>query len=294
MGNHPIIKKPTLENQNSYLQTLLMLLIITIFVNFSDAPSANAGEPISANLEEIGGGVVSLPGGCFQMGSPPNEPGHYNNETLHLVCLNPFSITRREITNQDFRRFRPDHDSGDYEGVSLNDSNQPVVRVSWHDGVAFAAWLSSQSGKRYRLPTEAEWEYAARGGTTTSRYWGNNPHQACQYANVSDSSATRRWPRWYGHHCDDGYPVTAPVGSFRANAFGLYDMLGNVWEWTCSSFATGYDGSETHCQTQGDGLRVFRGGAWFDGPGWVRTALRASSPPDNRYGLLGFRLARDP
>ena len=146
---------------------------------------------------------------------------------------------------------------------------------------------------RFRLPTEPEWEYAARAGTTTARYWGNDPDEACGYASVYDQQTRREFGfDWESHSCDDGYRVTAPVGSFKPNAFGLHDMLGNVSEWTCSAYKENYDGSEQKCS---DSARFYslRGGSWSGIPRWVRAAARSVSYPDTRRNFIGFRLARD-
>ena len=148
--------------------------------------------------------------------------------------------------------------------------DHPVVCVSFNDAMAYVEWLRVETGKPFRLPTEAEWEFAARGGTTTPRYWGKDPARACDYANVFDnnslSNAVYDWPR---HDCRDGHTFTAPVGSFKANGYGLKDMLGNVWEWTCSQYANynprhgllGLSGEETRCGS-GKSNRSIRGGAW--------------------------------
>ena len=136
---------------------------------------------------------INLPGDCFQMGSPKDEDGRRDNEALHRVCVEPFALADTTVTNGQYRLFRSEHDSGDYEGHSLNGDDQPVVEVSWEDAGAYADWLSKKTGKRIRLPTEAEWEYAARAGTTTARFWGDDPAQACAYANVADQSAGKQF-----------------------------------------------------------------------------------------------------
>ena len=164
--------------------------------------------------------------------------------------------------------------------------------MSWYGAVAYADWLSDKTGETYRLPTEAEWEYAARAGTDTARYWGADADEACRYGNVADQTAKRRWSDWTIHNCDDGYATTAPVGRFQANEWALYDMLGNVWEWTCSAYAEDYDGSETRCQTSGGARRVYRGGSWYSVPRSLRAANRYRNSPASRYFRLGFRLAR--
>ncbi len=170
----------------------------------------------------------------------------------------------------------------------------PVACVSWNDAVAYAEWLSNKTGKRYRLPTEAQWEYAARAGMTTARYWGDEPDDACWYANVGDRSAKRKYTKLAVHDCDDGHVHTAPAGSFRANRFGLHDMLGNLWEWTCSAHEASYDGSEKRCMSKNYAARrVIRGGSWYSRPRFVRSAYRFGFTADDRYDGVGFRLAQD-
>jgi len=170
----------------------------------------------------------------------------------------------------------------------------PVVCVSWNDAQRYVAWLSERTGQAYRLPSEAEWEYAARAGTTSARYWGDDPEQACRYANGADQTEGPDGLTWTEkHECKDGYWYSAPVGSFRPNDWKLYDVLGNVWEWTCSAYAKDYDGSEAKCANKGTtGYLVLRGGAWGDSPAWVRSASRYRGHPTNRDDDLGFRLAR--
>ncbi len=159
----------------------------------------------------------------------------------------------------------------------MNGDDQPVVEVNWHDAVAYAKWLSRKTGKRFRLPTESEWEYAARAGTQTSRYWG----EAIGRNHANCDGCGSRW--------DDSQ--TAPVRSFTPNTFGLFDMLGNVWEWTCSAYTKSYGGSEVKCAVSASKYSL-RGGSWFHAPWWVRATSRLGYP-DNRGPEIGFRLARD-
>ena len=180
-------------------------------------------------------------------------------------------------------------------GYESNDTH-PVVCVSWNDAVAYAAWLSQQTARSYRLPTEAEWEYAARAGTTSMRYWGDEPDQACQYANVADRTDGPGGHAWtVKHHCTDQYWYAAPVGSFQANAWQLSDLLGNVWEWTCSAYDKDYGGAEKECTNKNTtGPRSLRGGSWYyadtnDARGAHRRAL---PPSEDSNGDVGFRCAR--
>ena len=154
----------------------------------------------------------------------------------------------------------------------------PVEKVSWNDIQEFIRKLNNLTGKRFRLPTEAEWEYAARAGTQTSRYWG----EAIGRNNANCKGC--------GSRSDNGQ--TATVGSFKPNAFGLFDMLGNVWEWTCSEYKKSYDGSEQKCSVSARRYSL-RGGSWIRAPWSVRSANRYGLGPGYRLNYLGFRLAQD-
>ena len=174
----------------------------------------------------------------------------------------------------------------------------PVVCVNWDDAHAYTEWLAKKSGRRYRLPTEAEWEYAARAGSKTVRPWGDDARNACRYANVADLSTLREVPgtgSWLFHECDDKHAYTAPVGSYRANAFGLYDVLGNAWEWTeeCQDEANaGAASGNRDCTDSACCRRVLRGGAWVDSPVLVRYDFRFFIDSVDRDFYVGFRVAR--
>lgn len=245
---------------------------------------------------------VWVPGGCFLMGSPQNEKDRKADEgPVHEVCVDGFWMGKTEVSNGQFRKFDPNHNSRDYGGHSLNGDSQPAVYVCWSDANNFAQWLKGQNGGQYnfRLPTEAEWEYACRAGAESSRYWGDDPSAACNYENVADRSAGRQWGWDEIHDCDDSYAATAPVGSFQANLFGLQDMLGNVLEWVADTYAVdAYISHEhknpVHTGESGGADRVIRGGNWHGQPGNVRCANRASGLPGGMNDDLGFRLVREP
>jgi len=153
-----------------------------------------------------------------------------------------------------------------------------VVNVNWFEAKAYSAWLSTQTDMQCRLPTEAEWEYAARAGTTTAYHWGDE--SGSNNANCADCGSL-----WDNQEA-------APVASFFANSHGLYDMSGNVWEWTCSNWREQFDGSEQHCNNDMDDAqsRVVRGGSWINNPANVRSSVRIIIHPFNRYNVLGFRV----
>lgn len=226
-------------------------------------------------------------GGCFTMGSPVSERDHGNDESPHQVCVKGFWIGNTEVTNGQYRRFKPNHDSGNLQGRPLNGDTQPAVNLNWNDANAFAEWLSFEANKRFRLPTEAEWEYATRAGTSTRYYWGDDIDP--RYANFSD----RNDPTGAAiSNLDDGQAVTAPVGHYLPNTLGLHDMAGNVWEWTCSEYNPNYGRSEQQCSTRrpNESQRVVRGGAWNSGPGELRSAKRLPQKPDQRNPMTGFRV----
>ncbi len=279
-------------------------------------PTPTVRPPSSSSAPKM----VRISEGCFQMGSPPTEAGREPgeaNEQQHQVCVQAFELGKYEVTVGEFRRFvtatgyRTDAEKNEgcavWNGTTWNytaglswrslnfkqGDDHPVVCVSWNDAQAYVEWLSQVNGQRYRLPMEAEWEYAARAGTTTARYWGDNPDAACQYANVADRTLQQTFPNFVVHNCTDGYVYTAPVDSFQANRFGLYGMLGNAWEWTCSLYHKDYDDLEQSCTNKDKGgpLAV-RGGGWDGIPVWVRSAYRSRVVPTGRDDNQGFRLAR--
>jgi len=176
--------------------------------------------------------------------------------------------------------------------------DHPVVNVTWNDAVAMARWLSETEGATYRLPTEAEWEYACRAGARGRYQFGDDPQALLRVANVFDADAAANWPRWSAHALagHDGFAFTAPVGSFAPNAFGLYDMHGNAWEWTADWHDERYYGRSPAADPAGPAsgaLRVRRGGSWHTWPFYARCAYRNWNTPQTRYTLVGMRLLRE-
>ena len=176
--------------------------------------------------------------------------------------------------------------------------DHPVVNVTWNDALALSKWLSEKDGVQYRLPSEAEWEYAARAGTRTRYHSGNDVESLLKVANLFDADAGRNWPKWRQHALagHDGYEFTAPVGSFAANAFGLYDMHGNVWEWCADWYGENYYASSPPHDPAGPqqgNVRVRRGGSWHTWPFYVRSSYRNWNAPSTRYTLVGIRLLRE-
>ena len=170
-----------------------------------------------------------------------------------------------------------------------------MVCVSYEDAQHYVEWLSKETKQNYRLMSESEWEYAARAGTTTSRYWGNGEQEACRHANVADRTSKQKYNWTTTFDCEDGYAETAPVGTFKANGFGLQDMLGNVSEWVEDCYNKTYDGAPRDGSAWVAGScssRVIRGGGWGSKPQVVRSAFRNGNTPGYRIVNLGFRVAR--
>ena len=261
--------------------------------------------------------MVVIPPGEFTMGSPESEELRYADESpQHPVRIEgAFALGKYEVTRGEFAAFvdgtgheangcryragtggaRHEASMGWRDPGYAQTDRDPVACVSWDDAKAYIGWLSRKAGTTYRLASESEWEYAARAGTTTARYWGDDADRGCGYANAADLTAKREYADLTVVDCEGGHVRTAPVGSFAANVFGVHDMLGNVWEWTEDCWNETYDGASTDHSARQSGncdLRILRGGSWFNGPRGVRAALRLGNGAVLRSFLFGFRLAR--
>lgn len=279
--------------------------------------------------------MVVVPAGSFTMGSP----GRFNSEgPQHRVTIgHPFAVGKYEVTRVEFSHFvsetgystgnicetHEDVDNISWWGIRDGrhwrkpgfDQTQrdPVVCVNWKDAKAYVAWLSRKTGAEYRLLSESEWEYAARGGTTTTYIWGTQRNEQCRHANAADVSAKKiHHGDWHAilTPCNDGYLYTSPVGSFAPNAFGLYDMTGNVWEWVEDCWHDDYAGapSDGKAWTTGSDCRqrVARGGSWYTGSRGNRPSARGYKTASGNFKIsnrghrisasrmssVGFRVAR--
>ena len=238
--------------------------------------------------------MVVVPGGRFVMGSSVSE----EEGPRHRVTIgSPFAVGVHEVTFAEWdgcvraggcRGYRPD-DEGWGRG------SRPVINVSWNDAQGYVQWLSRETGVRYRLLSEAQWEYVARAGMTTARYWGESETGQCRNGNGYDRTAHAEFAYAQPAICSDGYAYTAPVGSFQPNAFGLYDVLGNVHEWTDDCWNDDYLGTPSDGSARQTGqcaLRVLRGGTWLSIPGLIRSAYRGRDLAGRREDIFGFRVAR--
>jgi formylglycine-generating enzyme required for sulfatase activity len=269
-------------------------------------------------VEDLGLELVWVVPGAFTMGSPANEEDREDDETQHRVTLTRgFWLGKHEVTNGEYQAFlkasgydgRRDAD-GDYlkhfSGGSKmpTDARHPVVWVSWKNAVAFCKWLTEReraagrlpAGYEYRLPAEAEWEYACRAGTSTVYSWGNSFGQGnCNAENDKGSNEDKQCAYFAGR----GLPVdsTMPVGTFPANAWRLHDMHGNVWEWCLDWYDDNYYGrglATDPVNTIAASYRVVRGGSWSFSAWGMRSAYRDGGRPGDSSGDLGFRAALAP
>lgn len=253
--------------------------------------------------------MVVLPPGEYTMGSPASEQERTNSEEpQHRVKIGySFAVGRFDVTREEFGQFvaKTHYDakgtgchvyssgtwekntSANWENPGFNQTGRdPAVCIGWADAKAYVAWLSQKSGKAYRLLSEAEWEYAARGGSAAIRPWGNAlSHDDANY--WADGKPLAQWR--------DQWEYTSPVGSFPANRFGLYDMLGNAWQWVEDCWNDKYAGAPADgspWQSGDCGNRVRRGGSWHDHPEHIRAAIRFWGGTSDHYSNYGFRVAR--
>lgn len=263
--------------------------------------------------------LVVVPPGEFKMGSLEGEPDRPETPIRDVKIAYSFAAGKTPVTNAQFASFIAATKyktekgcgvigAGTYRVVPEADwrdpgygrpprDNEPVVCVSWLDARAYAAWLSKVTKHHYRLLSEAEWEYAARAGTTTRFPWGDTADEACKYANLYDQSALELKMPYEAPPCSDGFVTVAPVASFPPNKFGLYDMIGNVWQWVEDCYLYEYpawpvDGKPVEVYSACP-LRSIRGGSWGTRADRMRPSWRGRDPETRQNILFGFRIARD-
>ena len=231
--------------------------------------------------------LVIVPTGTFRMGS---DAGSIDERPVRSVSVSvPFAIAVHETTRGDYVRFKPSEAPDDDTEARL-----PITGVSWPGAQDYVEWLSEQTGNRYRLPSEAEWEYAARAGTDSRFYFGNDAEQFCGHANIADATFLVQYVKDGTTDCSDDNLRTAAVGTFKPNAFGIHDMLGNVEEWVADCWHDDYRGAPSSQQSRTGGrcaARVIRGGAWDSIPEEATVSYRSSS--NRGSGTRGFRVVRE-
>jgi len=308
--------------------SLLCALLFFLFAGFPAVPVLAQGHVLTLDEERalkpkdtfkecgVCPEMVVVPAGQFIMGSPESESGRSPNEgPQHQVTIAySFAVGKYKVTVDQFAAFVAE--SGYVQGSCLKNNgpeelrgmafrnpnypqagSHPVACLNFADSKAYAEWLARKLGKSYRLLSDAEWEYAARAGSTTRYYFGDDEGDLCRYGNVGDQSSISHLKLNSGTTtalCNDGYIFTAPVGSFLPNAFGLYDMIGNIWEWVEDCNNPDYVGAPTDGSPwlTGDcSQRQGRGGSFIDGTQNVRSAGHTAHD-ERRTGDNGLRVAR--
>ena len=251
-------------------------------------PPAKDKKEITLDLgNNISMKLILIPAGKFTMGSPDGEKDHQADESpqREVTISKPFYMGVYEVTQEQYEQVIGKNPS------SFKGAQNPVETVSWDEAVDFCKKLSQKTGKTVSLPTEAQWEYACRAGSKTRFSFGDADGDLCKYGNYCDQSNTSGYS-WQDKDHNDGHDKTAPVGSFKPNAFGLYDMHGNVWEWCSDWYADSYANAKNQDPQGPDSgtLRVLRGGGWGYVPLYCRSAFRIRCNPVYRYHYVGFRV----
>ena len=270
--------------------------------------------------------MVRVPAGTFVMGTPTadahSSATRAESQAVIVRIAKPYALGKLEVTRREFRAFVADA-GYDVHGPCITWDDQlarfnadrtrgpdnpgrprvvrddhPVACVSWNDAKTYVQWLAHRTGKAYRLPSEAEWEYAARAGSASRWPWGDAAADGCDFANLHDLTSRETFSfGWEPVRCRDGYPDVAPTGALRANAFGLYDMIGNVAEWVEDCATGSYIGRPRDARpwtwAGGCPRRVLRGGSWVSPAEHARSAFRDSAEIGTRADWLGFRVALD-
>ena len=310
--------------------TVVILGLILVLLARLPAAGQEAGEVIQDC--EACPIVIVVPAGTFLMGSPESETarsgegGPGSERPQHEVTIAAaFAVGRYEVA---FAEWDACVEAGGCGGYLPSDEGwgrgwRPVINVNWHDAKAYVEWLSEHTGESYRLLSESEWEYVARAGSETRWHWGDVPSDQCRHANGRDLDAAAGLPPSPNPNsrstmCRDGYVYTAPLGTYEANGFGVYDLLGNVFEWTEDCFRpapleiverlppgtpepsaapfNAYDGAPDDGSAWTDGpceARVWRGGSWGSTQVNLRSAARFFAESVTRRSNAGFRVARD-
>ncbi|HEX9883739.1 MAG TPA: formylglycine-generating enzyme family protein [Desulfobaccales bacterium] len=268
------------KTENRKPKTIFPAILLVLWLSPGLIQPAVADETVESQGIEF----RLIPGGAYLLGSPPDEAGRFADEvSSHKVYLTPFYIAVTETTNAQYARFlkATGHPAPLYwKDKNLNAPGQPVVGVTWDDATAFCQWLSQVTGVEHRLPTEAQWEVAARGGLVGQLYpWGSE---------APDAGGGYRANYRPNDFADDGFAFSAPVGSFPSNRFMIYDMAGNVSEWCQDRYVPLRSGGPF----QPGVLRLLKGGSWTSRARDLRSAARQSAPPGYADGYIGFRVVR--
>ncbi len=273
--------------------------------------------------------MVIIPEGTVNIGSYKEEIGRKKGERDRVLATinKAFAMAKTEVTLGQYRTFMEEtkykskvpfykgsplvgcnyFDGKSYGYVAAHNwqnpgypqrESDPVVCVSYSDAKAYTDWLTIKTGRNYRVPSSVEFEYASRAGSSSPWFWGTDPSKACEFANIGDKTFANKFPTRASFPCTDGYVFTTKVGRFKPNNFGLYDMVGNAWEWTADCFkkdltnvplnGSAYTGTHEECEA-----RTPKGGSWISAISWSRAAVRSRDGADYKSFMLGFRVAAE-
>jgi len=258
-----------------------------ILVSFFSACGSNPPEQ-QIKIPEM----VILPSGEFLMGDAA-AAGDTDEGPAHSVKIKSFAISKFEVTIAEYKEYVISTGKNMPELSNLTNTSLPITNVSFNDAIRYVQWLSKKTAGQFSLPSEAQWEYAARGGSLALYSFGNNPQQICDYANIADRTAKNSGKPWQVTDCDDHQLDVAPVGSYKPNAYGLYDLQGNVWEWTLDCWHNSYQGAPSKGKAwieKNCGRRVVRGGSYQQVANSARSSNRESMPIQTKSNQLGFRI----
>lgn len=244
-----------------------------------------------AVLQAILADVKIVPAGQFEIGS--DDADNEDEQPARQIKFKAFGMLAKEVTFTQYEVFAHATKRPLPDDQGWGRADRPVINVSWEDARDFALWLHDKTGLKWRLPSEAEWEYAARAGSKGLYSFGDQLSDFCSYGNVADAGTKSGWRN---KNCTDGHLRTAPVAQFKPNAWGLYDMHGNIWEWVQDCWQSSYrEMSESGAANESGSCRerVQRGGSWFYGPDDARAGYRSSAPFADKGVQVGFRLALD-
>ena len=301
---------------------ILVLLFFVLTACVSNEQSTHSNDGVASSM-------VFISGGDFLMGSPLSEKDRDADERLHEVSVPSFKLSKYEVTKREFAKFvkatgyitdaeravDEKHHCREYNyvdewklnknmswrnakliGQKQSNEKHPVVCVSWRDSQNYIKWLNETTGESYRLPTEAELEYVSRAGSQSRFTYGEKESNLCLYGNIADITKFKSGEQWRKvTPCSDGISFTNEVGKYKPNPFGVYDINGNVWEWTCSAFHKSYENNyELSCAPLDfNKWLAVRGGSYSSVPRYLRSANRLKRKPFQSFANSGFRLAKD-
>ena len=279
------------------LKNIVAVATLSLFIVSCGKPPAYTAEFFTDTLSDSSDGpqLSIIPAGKGIAGEEYTTSTGYLGPQRSIKNSKAFAITRAEITFAQYDKFANATNRASPDDRGWGRGDMPVINVSWMDATAYAKWLTEQTNQHYRLPSETEWEYAARAGSGSALFFGNDINKVCTVANVADETPLKNTNVWTNRvSCKDQYSFTAPVGQFQSNKYGLYDMIGNVMELTDDCYNSSFASAPTNGKPWNSGncnVRVIRGAAFNYGAEYLRSSKRNTVEKSGRKIDIGFRLA---